>query len=87
MTAEQEPEWAQQLRAGVAGFTEALAHVGHIARAQGAMGWLYRGDIEAAGKTLDGLPADVLHQVSAAAQALSTLADERLAQAGQPESR
>jgi hypothetical protein len=74
-----EPDWADQLRAGFAGFAEALAHVGHIARAQGAMGWLYRGDLDQAARALDGLPPDVLRQVSTAAQALSTLADERLA--------
>jgi hypothetical protein len=78
---EPEPEWVTQLRAGVEGFGAALAHVGHVARAQGAMGWLYRGDIEQARTALDGLPPEVLRQVSASAAALSALADEQLSEA------
>jgi len=55
---------------------EGMEHTGHILTAQGAMGWVYRGDLEKARTMLEKLPADKLAEVSAAAAALSSLADE-----------
>lgn len=57
-------------------FSEGTQHTGHILTAQGAMGWVYRGDLEKARQVLQKLPADKLAEVSAAAAALSSLADE-----------
>lgn len=57
-------------------FSEAMQHTGHILTAQGAMGWVYRGDLASARRALEKLPADKLAEVSAAAAALSSLADE-----------
>lgn len=57
-------------------FSEGMQHTGHILTAQGAMGWAYRGDLEKARQVLQKLPADKLAEVSAAAAALSSLADE-----------
>ena len=64
-------------------FSEALAslgstleHLGHTLAGQGAFGWMYRGRIDDARRALERLPAGALQQVSVAAAALSTLADE-----------
>ncbi|MEV8439134.1 hypothetical protein AB0425_17305 [Actinosynnema sp. NPDC051121] len=53
-----------------------LEHTGHILAVQGAMGWAYKGNLEQARRVLDKLPVEKLHEVSAAAALLSSLADE-----------
>ncbi|GAA1281246.1 hypothetical protein [Saccharothrix xinjiangensis] len=55
---------------------EALAKVRLVAGAQGSMGWMVRGDLAKARETLEKLSAEQLREVSAAAAALSSLADE-----------
>jgi hypothetical protein len=67
-----EPEWLQAARQ----FRQTIEDAGHIFVVQGAMGWMYRGDIAEARKTLADLPRDKLRQVSAAATALASLADQ-----------
>ncbi len=57
-------------------FGKAMEQAGHVFAAQGAFGWMFRGDLEQARKTLEGLPADKLQEVSMAAAALASLADE-----------
>jgi hypothetical protein len=57
-------------------FSDGMQHTGHIMTAQGAMGWVYRGDLEKARAVLEKLPADKLAELSMAAAALSSLADE-----------
>lgn len=74
----------EALRTALREMNAAFAQVGNVLRAQGAFGWMYRGDLEQARETLDTLPADVLRQVSAAASVLSTLADELLAERTRP---
>lgn len=59
---------------------ELLTHVGHIAVAQGAMGWMYRGDLDKARETLQELDAEVLTEVALAASVLGTLAEELAAE-------
>jgi hypothetical protein len=71
-----QPEWAKKIQEAAAGLGEAMQHAGHILTAQGAMGWAYRGDIEAARKSLDDMPTDKLLELSAAASVLASLADE-----------
>lgn len=53
-----------------------LEHVGHTLTAQAAFGWMYRGRLDDAREVLARLPTGALQQVSVAAAALSTLADE-----------
>jgi hypothetical protein len=80
MATDGQPEWAKSLseRAGelAAGFAHALEQVGHIMAAQGAMGWMFRGDLDAARKSLMGLPVEQLQTVSVTASALASVADE-----------
>lgn len=64
-------------------FEEALAklraagaEVGVLATAQGAFGWMMRGDLDKARAALVKLPPERLVEVSVAAAALSALADE-----------
>jgi hypothetical protein len=57
-------------------FSEGMQHTGHILTSQSAMGWVYRGDLEKARAVLEKLPADKLAELSTAAAALSSLADE-----------
>jgi len=61
---------------------KAFQQAGHVLTAQAAMGWVMRGDLDAARNTLRGLPPEMLHEVSAAAAALTSLADEVLAAGG-----
>jgi hypothetical protein len=67
-----EPEWLWAARQ----FRETIQDAGRIFVVQGAMGWMYRGDIAEARKALADLPRDKLRQVSAAATALASLADQ-----------
>jgi hypothetical protein len=60
----------------VRAFTHGMAHVAVVARAQGAMAWTMRGDLEQARTALVAMPPEALAEVSAAAAALSSLADE-----------
>lgn len=71
------PDWIKKLQEAVADVVPKLEHMGHVAKAQGAMGWIYRGDLEQARQALAGLPADKLAEISIAAAALSSLADEQ----------
>ncbi|MFI6513591.1 hypothetical protein ACIBCT_38810 [Streptosporangium sp. NPDC050855] len=57
---------------------DAATHATHTLVAQAAMGWMYRGDLEAARREVAKLPADQLPGLSAAAAALAALADEEM---------
>lgn len=57
-------------------FADGMQHTGHILTAQSAMGWAYRGNLAEARRVLEKLPVDKLTELSAAAAALSSLADE-----------
>ncbi len=74
MTDEQTP--GEKLDAALAKFKQAAAEAGVTATAQGAFGWMVRGDSAKARETLGGLPVARLAEVSAAAAALSSLAAE-----------
>ncbi|WP_433382768.1 hypothetical protein [Streptosporangium sp. CA-115845] len=74
------PEWAKALQNAAAEMSKGLAQASRILAAQGAMGWTYRGDLEAARQALAALPPDHLQEISAAAAALASLADEALTQ-------
>ncbi|WP_280505816.1 hypothetical protein [Nocardia farcinica] len=63
-------------------FQSAMTRLGQTATAQGAFGWMVRGDLEKAREALRKLPPDKLLEVSAAASALSALADEVAAEGG-----
>lgn len=73
---QQQPEWLKQLTEAITGFGKELEKVGPILIAQGAFGWMMRGDIEAARADLAKLPVEQLQAVSLAASALTSLADE-----------
>jgi hypothetical protein len=68
--------WRAALVEAAAQFGAQMEHIGHVLHAQGAMGWMYRGDLERARTALGNLPVDALRQVSVASAALSHLADE-----------
>lgn len=76
----EQPDWAENLKKAVGRFAEdlgkAVEDAAPIFAAQGAMGWMMKGDMEQARSALAKLPADKLREVSAAAFALSSLADE-----------
>lgn len=61
---------------------KALQQAGHVLAAQAAMGWVMRGDLDAARNALRGLPPETLHEVSAAAAALTSFADEVVVEGG-----
>ncbi|WP_031165985.1 hypothetical protein [Streptosporangium roseum] len=83
MTADQ-PQWARDLQAAAAKAGEALGHVSHVLTAQEAMGWMYRGDLNAARHAIAKLPDDKLVELSAAAAALAALADEETTRRAHP---
>lgn len=60
----------------MAKFKTSVEHAGHILGAQAAMGWMFRGDLAKARGALEKLTPAKLAEVSAAAAALSSLADE-----------
>ena len=76
------PEWLHQFEQTMAEagrkLSESLARAGHILAAQGAMGWMYRGNVDQARAALKGMSPEQLHELSAAAAALASLADEEL---------
>lgn len=53
-----------------------MKHAGDILTTQAAIAWVYKGDLVKAREVLAKLPADKLVEVSMAAAALSSLADE-----------
>lgn len=66
----------ERYEAALAKLKAAAAELGVTATAQGAFGWMMRGDLEEARTVLGRLPRERLVEVSIAAAALSTLADE-----------
>lgn len=76
MSTTEPPEWIKQLQNACEAAKPALENLAHMAKAQGAMAWMYRGDIDAARQALAGLPPEKLTEISVAAAALSSLADE-----------
>ncbi|MBF6213742.1 hypothetical protein IU487_22250 [Nocardia puris] len=76
-----EPTPGEKLDAALAKFKEAAAQVSVTATAQGAFGWMMRGDLMQARATLAKLPRERLLDVGVAAAALSSLAEEVAAEA------
>lgn len=74
MTDDQTP--GQRFEAAMKDLHTAATAAGVTLKVQGAMGWMWRGDIEQARTALRRLPHERLLEVSAAAAALSALADE-----------
>ncbi|MEU1550261.1 hypothetical protein [Nocardia sp. NPDC005745] len=77
--ADEKPELNEALKGfseSLAKSVESLARVGQLWRAQGAFGWMLRGDIEQARTTLESLPADRLPEIAIAATTLASLAEE-----------
>lgn len=70
------------LSEALANFKTSMAKLGQVATAQGAFGWMVRGDLVNARETLRRLSPDMLLDVSAAASALSALAAEVAAEQG-----
>ncbi|MFI6485179.1 hypothetical protein ACIBH1_45225 [Nonomuraea sp. NPDC050663] len=63
----------------MADMQKAFVTVGRTFAAQGAMGWAYRGDVQGLTATLDAMDAELLTELSAAAQLLGSEADQALA--------
>lgn len=78
----QTPDWAKNLADAIGEFARGMEQVGHIAIAQGAMGWIYQGDMESAQREVAKLPPEQLSALSIAAATLSSLADEEAARRG-----
>jgi hypothetical protein len=74
----------QRLGNALRGFGEAGRAAGATLTAQGAFGWMMRGDIAKARATLAKLPADKLREASDAAAALSPLAEDVASEPGGP---
>jgi hypothetical protein len=76
------PEWNRQVQEGFerAGqeLGKALSQMQRTLAAQGAMGWAYRGELDAARAALKAMSPDQLREMSAAAALLASLADEEL---------
>lgn len=76
------PEWQRQFEKSMteAGrkLGEAFGQAGNILAAQAAMGWAYRGDLDNVRAGLAGMSPEQLRELSAAAAALASLADEEL---------
>src|SRR5687768_15197979 len=62
----------QALAAGLASFNETLRQGNRIMSAQAAMGWAYRGDLDALRDVLAGMEPEQLQEVSAAAALLAS---------------
>ncbi|MGI5292762.1 hypothetical protein ACQEVF_56955 [Nonomuraea polychroma] len=79
---EQRPEWLANLHKaiGEAGqqLQQALGQAARTAKAQEAMGWAFRGEVERTTTTLADLSDDHLREIAAAAEMLSTAADSVL---------
>jgi hypothetical protein len=83
MPDEQTP--GQKIDAALQELKEASANAGVILAVQGAMGWMFKGDMEQARAALvRRVPRERLAEVSMAAAALSSLADEIAAEPGEP---
>ena len=76
MVTEQTPDWVKQIQEAAAVLGTALEKISYVALAQAAMGWLFQGNLDAAQRELEKLPADQLQAVSVAASALASLADD-----------
>ncbi|WP_181723083.1 MULTISPECIES: hypothetical protein [Nocardia] len=74
--AEEKPDMNEALKRFSESLTPSLARTGQLWRAQGALGWMLRGDIEKARDTLESLPADRLPEIAVAATTLVSLAEE-----------
>ncbi|MCW2880233.1 MAG: hypothetical protein JWQ95_4333 [Sphaerisporangium sp.] len=70
----------KELKDAVGKLGDSIQNAGHHLIVQAAMGWAMRGDLDAARNALRGLPPDKLREVSAATAALTSLADEVLAE-------
>lgn len=66
-------------RAAFAKIGNLLAQAQNVLIAQGAMGWAYRGDLGRLREALAKADAETLRQISVAAGALASMADEALA--------
>ncbi|WP_280410557.1 hypothetical protein [Nocardia asiatica] len=77
-------DW-EQVAANLRQAGEGFARAGQTWTVQGAMGWMFRGDIDRARDALRRIPRERLVEVSAAAAALSSLADEIAAEPGEPQ--
>jgi hypothetical protein len=72
------PEWQENFERSMRQHGEAVGKAGRILTAQGAFGWMYRGDVDQARAALKAMSPEQLQEVSAAAAALAGLADEEL---------
>ncbi|MGW4958013.1 hypothetical protein ACWEPL_12375 [Nonomuraea sp. NPDC004186] len=72
------PEWQENFERSMRQLGETLGQVGRTFAAQGAMGWMYRGEVSQARAGLAAMSPEQLREVSAAAAALASLADEEL---------
>lgn len=72
------PQWARDLHRATEQLQEGLAQAGSVLSAQAAMGWAYRGDLDATRKALIPMGPEQLRELSAAASLLAALADEEL---------
>jgi hypothetical protein len=76
------PEWARNFQNAANELGKSLAQVGSVFAAQGAMGWAFRGDIDATRNALAAMQPEQLRELSAAASMLAALADEELSTRG-----
>lgn len=53
---EKPPDWARKLEQASHELQNGLAQAGNILAAQGAMGWAYRGDIDATRRAINSMP-------------------------------
>jgi hypothetical protein len=77
-----EPDPVGAARKAFGDLGETLAEVGINLKAQAALGWILRGDLEKAREALADFPPARFHALSASAAALSGLADELMAGTG-----
>lgn len=75
------PNVMKAFEEGMAAFGKGLAQIQRVGQATGAMGWVYRGDLDGARAALAKMDPEQLREVSAAAAALASLADEALTEA------
>ncbi|MEV5710133.1 hypothetical protein [Actinoallomurus sp. NPDC052274] len=79
-----EPKWQRDLREALEKVGAAFEHAHHVILAQAAMGHMFRGELEQARDKLAELPPEKLTEVSVAAAALASLADEVAGEAKAP---
>lgn len=75
------PDPSAAVRAAAARLNQVMTDLAVRMRVWSAMAAMYDGDLDRARSTLNGLPADTLRGVSVAGAALTSLADELLAEA------